>query len=326
MNDLVFAPNHAGYDDDPVARLRDFREQIEGGRLESWTTRLSSEPGDLFLFWFGNPVLAVCGIGVFSGEVGVEANDGSFDWTEADRVFFGDYDPCLALRTTLTLAEMRRDPEIAAWWASRPFQGAPKTILKHPKAAQRLLKLIAAANPNARKIIVKFEKESKSKRPQAAAAAAKTQSLEKALAALPTGERERVTRMIEKVVREQRLRRDVLALWGGVCAACSLELRANSAYECEVAHLRPVADLGHDTLANALPLCRTHHWAFDNHIWGIRPSLVIDVRKEFRDATLGRLHGKRLRAPIGKKDASEILAAANLQWRWKAHQKGAVSR
>lgn len=122
------------------------------------------------------------------------------------------------------------------------------------------------------------------------------------------------------------MRPNVLKLWGGACAACGLELRATSAYECEVAHLRSVEDLGHDNTANALPLCRTHHWAFDKNLWGIHPrSLVIDVRKDFRKAPLGRIHAKRLRGPIWKKDATGILAAAGGNLR-KARRTGRAKR
>lgn len=51
----------------------------------------------------------------------------------------------------------------------------------------------------------------------------------------------------------------------------SLETGTGDA-ECEVAHVVPVTGKGLDQVGNAIPLCRTHHWAFDRHLWAIDPT------------------------------------------------------
>jgi predicted restriction endonuclease len=113
------------------------------------------------------------------------------------------------------------------------------------------------------------------------------------------------------------MRADVLALWGGKCAMCGLKMYAGSSYECEVAHVRPVSDGGGDGPRNGLPLCRTHHWAFDHHLWAIRPNFRIEVRKDFRGMrAMKGLHGRPLGAPIGKRTASALLSITNVQARW----------
>lgn len=115
---------------------------------------------------------------------------------------------------------------------------------------------------------------------------------------LPPTERLRVLRQIDAVVRDARFRERVIAAWGAACAVCGLELVGiDGAQECEVAHVVPVAQDGPDALANGLPLCRTHHWAFDEHLWAIEPdSRRVHTREEYRDeACLGPYHGSELR-------------------------------
>ena len=63
-------------------------------------------------------------------------------------------------------------------------------------------------------------------------------------------------------------------------------------YECEVAHLEPVNQDAPDAL-NTIPLCRTHHWAYDRRLWAIRPAdFRLHVRMAVRHhPSLRALHG-----------------------------------
>lgn len=139
-----------------------------------------------------------------------------------------------------------------------------------------------------------------------------------ALEELPDREQRQVRREITRVLRDARLRPLVIDLWGSKCAACGVQLEANpNDFECEVAHVHEVKHGGKDLIGNALPLCRTHHWAFDRNIWGIHPStLRIEVAPRWRThEALRRIHGKKLARPDAK--GIHALNAKHLDTRWK---------
>lgn len=117
-------------------------------------------------------------------------------------------------------------------------------------------------------------------------------------------------------MRDAKLRRLVIGAWGPACAVCGLELVGlDGAQECEVADIVPVAEDGPDTLTNALPLCRTHHWAFDEHLWAIEPDTRrVHVRMAYRDyAGLGAYHHGNL---LGT--GASALGRDRLQARWRS--------
>lgn len=139
---------------------------------------------------------------------------------------------------------------------------------------------------------------------------------------LPEAERVRVVREVRQVLRSALLRPRVCKLWGYACAACGLELSDGKGhYECEVAHICEVKEDGKDLISNSLPLCRTHHWAFDQNLWCIRPdNLRIEVRNDLRShPALRDLHGKKLTRPTG---ASRVkaLKAVNIAMRWERYR------
>lgn len=326
MADIVFNPSVGQHDAEalPPPGL---------GSLESWTCKASSEEGDLNLLWFGDPTYEIVALGVFRGEVQPEDNsDGRYDWTEADTVYFGDFKPLVVLDHRIGIQELKTDPELSGWWNTKPYRGLPKTMLKHPRAIRRLLKLIASRNPVARDLCRKFSDGLKGgAKPSATASrfnkAVKPQQLAKALSELSEDEAERALTYVKRIARERALRKKVLHQWGASCAACGRVLRRESLYECEVAHVMPVQEKGPDSVGNALPLCRTHHWAFDNHLWAIRADCSISVAtpnggsEEEHKAwkTLHReLDGKKLRHGLGQVPARRLLGSRYLQHRWRS--------
>lgn len=135
---------------------------------------------------------------------------------------------------------------------------------------------------------------------------------------LPDAQRRTVVREIESLIRDARLRQRALDLWGPACAACGQVLEADATiYDCEIAHIREVWDGGKDQLGNALPLCRTHHWAFDRHIWSIDPSsLRIVVAKKWRKhPALCTIAGKLIVRPRTT-GGVRPLAESVLRHRW----------
>jgi putative restriction endonuclease len=79
----------------------------------------------------------------------------------------------------------------------------------------------------------------------------------------------------------------------------------------DAAHIVPDVDpRGLPVVRNGLALCKLHHAAFDRHIVGVRPDLVVEVRQDILDELDGPmlrhglqdLHGHRLLVIPGRRD------------------------
>ena len=82
----------------------------------------------------------------------------------------------------------------------------------------------------------------------------------------------------------------MLHAYQGRCAICRLK----HTELLEAAHIVPDNDpRGEPIVPNGLALCALHHTAFDRHIFGIRPDLVVEVRKDILAETDGPMlrHG-----------------------------------
>lgn len=87
--------------------------------------------------------------------------------------------------------------------------------------------------------------------------------------------------MVNIRARQQVFRFQVLAEYGTKCAFCSIT-HPNLV---KAAHIRGKRDKGSDDWRNGLPLCSTHHDAYDAHLFAIHPdtlSIVIcpDISRE----------------------------------------------
>ena len=69
---------------------------------------------------------------------------------------------------------------------------------------------------------------------------------------------------------QQRFRFQVLAKYGCKCAICMI----NHPSLMKAAHICGKADKGSDDWRNGLPLCSTHHDAFDAHLFRIHPDTL----------------------------------------------------
>jgi hypothetical protein len=141
----------------------------------------------------------------------------------------------------------------------------------------------------------------------------------------PTIDRQFILKEVLQRIRNAKLRPAVLRYWGTACAACGLELEADGLFECEVAHIHPVHLKGTDQLRNALPLCRTHHWAFDRLLWAIDPETQkISVRQSHQeDPMLAPIDGVKVTAP--EAEGIDFLATDVLTHRWERFGEVATS-
>jgi putative restriction endonuclease len=86
-----------------------------------------------------------------------------------------------------------------------------------------------------------------------------------------------VTRLARHRLHQLAFRHRVLRAYRQACAICSLR----HAELLDAAHILPDGHpRGHPVVPNGLALCKLHHAAFDRHIVGIRPDLVVEVRQD----------------------------------------------
>lgn len=97
-------------------------------------------------------------------------------------------------------------------------------------------------------------------------------------------ERERVSQLTSRLVRDRVFRRIVLQAYDQRCAITGLKLiNGGGRAEVEAAHIRPVEANGPDTLTNGIALSGTMHWMFDRGLIGLSDDLDILVSRQVND-------------------------------------------
>jgi len=99
-----------------------------------------------------------------------------------------------------------------------------------------------------------------------------------------------VTVVTLRRVHQATFRQRVLQAYQHRCAICRLK----HVELLEAAHIVPDGDpRGEPVVPNGLALCSLHHAAFDRDLFGIRPDLTIEVRRDILEETDGPmlLHG-----------------------------------
>ena len=99
-----------------------------------------------------------------------------------------------------------------------------------------------------------------------------------------------VTVVTLRRLHQATFRQRVLQAYQHRCAICHLR----HAELLEAAHIVPDGDpRGEPVVPNGLALCSLHHTAFDRNLFGIRPDLVVEVRRDILDEMDGPmlLHG-----------------------------------
>ena len=89
-------------------------------------------------------------------------------------------------------------------------------------------------------------------------------------------DREKITSQVKRTYRNPKFRKKVLAKYGSVCACCDIAIETLL----EAAHIIPVENNGNDDAVNGIPLCPTHHTAFDNFLFTINPTDKSIIYKE----------------------------------------------
>jgi putative restriction endonuclease len=129
------------------------------------------------------------------------------------------------------------------------------------------------------------------------------------------GRRQYVTQMVQRRLHQESFRWRVLRAYRECCAVCHLR----HTELLDAAHILPDGHpKGEPIVPNGLALCKLHHAAFDSHLLGVRPDLVIQLRRDILDEADGPMlqyglqgfHGKVLHAPhkVELRPAQEFLA------------------
>lgn len=138
-------------------------------------------------------------------------------------------------------------------------------------------------------------------------------------------ERRYTERWVRQRLHQPAFRERVLRAYRERCAMCRLGHRRLL----DAAHI--VADRdpqGTPRVPNGLALCKLHHAAFDNHFVGIRPDLVLEVRREILDEEDGPmllhglkgLQGSTLHTPRSKRNRPDEEL---LEIRWETFRRSA---
>ena len=89
-------------------------------------------------------------------------------------------------------------------------------------------------------------------------------------------DREKITSEVKRTYRNPKFRKKVLEKYGSNCCCCDIAIETLI----EAAHIVPVENKGNDDASNGIPLCPTHHTAFDNFLFAINPTDNAIIYKE----------------------------------------------
>jgi putative restriction endonuclease len=83
---------------------------------------------------------------------------------------------------------------------------------------------------------------------------------------------------------------DADQIYNGMCSVCGTALTSpDGRSEIEAAHIVPRRLAGSDDARNGLALCRRHHWAFDQGLFGVNHERAIVVPSQVRDIAANHL-------------------------------------
>jgi len=97
-------------------------------------------------------------------------------------------------------------------------------------------------------------------------------------------ERERVSSLTSRIVRDRVFRRVVLRAYDERCAVTGLKLiNGSGRAEVAAAHIRPVEASGPDIVSNGIALSGTAHWMFDRGLISLADNLEILISRQVND-------------------------------------------
>ena len=142
-----------------------------------------------------------------------------------------------------------------------------------------MLKDFAKNNKDAPKIIAELDSPRSESIQQKAVSSAPPKATQEPQ--VTTEERNLVTVTTKQRERDTAFRDAIFKIHGERCACCDIAIKELL----EAAHIVPVAFSGSDSIVNGLPLCPTHHSAFDRNLFTFDPVKKTILLKEGMTAT-----------------------------------------
>jgi putative restriction endonuclease len=113
-------------------------------------------------------------------------------------------------------------------------------------------------------------------------------------------ERERVTLLTSRPIRDRVFRRIILDAYDCRCAITGLKfINGLGRAEVEAAHIRPVEHNGPDSITNGIALSGTAHWMFDRGLISLSDDMEVLVSRQVNDVeSVWSLVNKTRRATV----------------------------
>jgi putative restriction endonuclease len=128
-------------------------------------------------------------------------------------------------------------------------------------------------------------------------------------------ERERVSSLTSRLVRDRIFRKIVLRAYDERCAVTGLKfINGSGRAEAVAAHIRPVEASGPDIISNGVALSGTAHWMFDRGLISLADDLEILVSRQVNDPDSVRTLINKSGRAIAPRRASDRPHPHFLQW------------
>jgi putative restriction endonuclease len=108
-----------------------------------------------------------------------------------------------------------------------------------------------------------------------------------------------ITSTVKKVARSLAFRTTIMGLYDEVCSICGQGIKSPTGLiEVDAAHVVPRSLMGTDDARNGFALCKRHHWAFDNGLFGIAEDRTILIPASVKVITQNEILSKLAGLPI----------------------------
>lgn len=109
------------------------------------------------------------------------------------------------------------------------------------------------------------------------------------------------TRLARTRLHQRLFRSSVIKAYGTRCAVCNLKHRQLL----DAAHIIPDSDEnGMPVVSNGMAMCKIHHAAFDAGILGIRPDLIVEIRRDI----LAEVDGPMLKYGLQERHEQKLMS------------------
>jgi len=133
-----------------INRYHKFMGYKNSKQIEGWSATKKFYPGDLALFYFGEPLKSVVALGIVESDYYEEV--GPFDWTKKTKAVFCDYKPVWFLKNDFPLTGNFTNTVLKKWYKGKPYRSTREIP---QQVSSILLNEIITLNPQIRSGLIK---------------------------------------------------------------------------------------------------------------------------------------------------------------------------